>query len=109
MCHSEVLWSFSTNPPLVFLHLFVRFLFAHPSFTSPILHLLQVVPPGFHLVPLPFRDDIRTPECDPALVGRVTAAGGRSGPPRADQQQVGQGWLGGSRTLCDGRQRQAGR
>lgn len=53
-----------------------------------LLSLLQVVPPGFHLVPLPFRDDIRAPECDPALVGRVTAAGGRSGPPRADQQQV---------------------
>lgn len=48
----------------------------------------QVVPPGFHLVPLPFRDDVRTPESDPALVGRVTAAGGRSGPPRANQQQV---------------------
>jgi hypothetical protein len=53
-----------------------------------LLLLPQVVPPGFHLVPLPFKDDIRQPESDPALVSRVTAAGGRSGPPRANREQV---------------------
>lgn len=63
-------------------------------FVSAAVIALQVVPPGFHLVPLPFRDDIRSPECDPALVGRVTAAGGRSGPPRANQQQVRRGCSG---------------
>mgnify|MGYP001807782212 CR=1 FL=1 len=51
------------------------------------LPVLQVVPPGFHLIPLPFRDDIRQPEADPALLARVAA--GRTGPPRANEQQVG--------------------
>lgn len=46
----------------------------------------QVVPPGFHLIPLPFKDDIRKPESDPALLARVT--GGRGPPPRANTQQV---------------------
>lgn len=47
----------------------------------------QVVPPGFHLIPLPFKDDIRTPESDPALLSRVVGGHG-AGPPRANQDQV---------------------
>lgn len=72
-------------PPLLLLILLPLLLLLHLI----LLLLLQVVPPGFHLISLPFKDDIRQPEGDPALLARVVNAGGTTGhPPRANAQQV---------------------
>jgi hypothetical protein len=40
--------------------------------------------PGFHMLLLPFRDDVRAPEAEQAMLKRLDGA-----PPRANGDQVG--------------------
>lgn len=41
---------------------------------------MQLEPPGLHLIYLPFQDDLRAPEAEPALVGLASS--------RADEAQI---------------------
>jgi hypothetical protein len=61
------------------------------SFSPGSLTAVQEVPPGFHLITLPFKDNLRTPEKDAALAERVKGAQGLT---RASDDQVRAAWPG---------------
>lgn len=48
-----------------------------------LLQVEQVLSPGFHMITLPYKDDVRTPEAEAVLLKRLDG-----GPPRANADQV---------------------
>lgn len=52
-----------------FSHGVVAYIYLATQAACPVCCTPQEVPPGLHMIFLPFADDIREPECDPAIIG----------------------------------------